>query len=328
MSRPPVVAVLAFDHISPFHLSVPCVVFGEAHPGVPAFELRVCAVQPGRIRTTAGFGLEVQHGLEAMAAAQIVIVPSWHNPDERPPQVLLDALSAAHRRGAQVVGLCLGACVLAEAGLLDGRAASTHWAFAQDFAQRYPQVRLDADVLYVSDGNLLTSAGTAAGLDCCLYLLRTLCGAEAANSVARRLVVPPHRQGGQAQFIEQPVPATPRDSRLSELLDWLRASLAQPHSIDSLATRAHMTRRTFTRAFRNLTGHTLGDWLLAQRLALTQRLLETSEHPVEQIATLAGFGSPESLRRHFRLAFGVSPSQWRQTFGREYRKNKRLHPSI
>ena len=267
------IAVIAFDRISPFHLAVPCVVFGDVHPGVPPFRLMVCAGEEGRLTTTAGFDVLVRHGLEALEIADAIIVPSWRDPDERPPQALLAALVAAHRRGAQVVGLCLGAYVLAEAGLLDGRRATTHWGFAQDFARRYPQVHLDAGVLYIDDGNILTSAGTAAGIDCCLHMLRQWYGAELANSVARRLVVP-----------------------------------------DSLAERALLSRRTFTRHFRQLTGATVGCWLLGERLALTQRLLETTDQPVESIALLAGFGSPESLRHHFRKAFGVPPMTWRQSF--------------
>ena len=166
------VAVVAFDRISAFHLAVPCAVFGEAHPGAPPFRLLVCAAEEGPLRTTAGFTVDVAHGLEALKKAHTIIVPSWRDPAERPPQALLDGLVAAHRRGAQVVGLCLGACVLAEAGLLDGRRATTHWEFARDFAARYPQVRLEADHLYIVDGNIVTSAGTAAGIDCCLHLLR------------------------------------------------------------------------------------------------------------------------------------------------------------
>ncbi len=230
-----------------------------------------------------------------------------------PPPLLL-ALQQAAARGVQIVGLCLGAYVLAEAGLLDGRAATTHWAYADDFAHRYPQVRLDPAVLYVEDGQMLTSAGTAAGLDCCLHLLRQRYGAELANGVARRLVVPPHRQGGQAQFIEQPLPASAGDSRLAVLLDWIRANLAAPHTLDSLADKAAMSRRSFTRHFRQLTGRTVSQWLLDERLLLSQRLLERADHTIEQIAQLAGFGSPESLRHHFRQRYAVSPSQWRQSF--------------
>lgn len=308
------ISVLAFERISPFHLSVPCVVFGDSHPGLPAFDFTVCAMEPGPLRTTAGFSVLAEHDLTRLADADIVIVPSWRAPGEPPPLAVTEALRSAYARGATLVGLCLGAYVLAEAGLLDGRRATTHWAYAGDFAGRYPTVRLEPEVLYVEDDGIVTSAGTAAGLDCCLHLLRQRFGAECANSVARRLVVPPHRQGGQAQFIERPVAATNRDSRLSSLLDWLRANLDQAHTLDALAERAMMSRRSFSRHFRQLTGSPFGDWLLAERLALCQRLLESTGQPVERISALAGFGSPVSLRHHFRAAFGVSPSAWRQVF--------------
>ncbi len=310
----PHVAVLAFNQISPFHLSVPCVVFGDGHPGSTGFDLEVCAAEPGALTTSAGFDIAVPLGLEALSRADIVIVPSWRNPDERPPEALLKALVQAHQRGARIVGLCLGAYVLAEAGLLDGRKATTHWEFASDFARRYPAVELNAEVLYLDDGGVLTSAGTAAGLDCCLHLVREQYGSDVANRLARRLVVAPHRQGGQAQFIDQPVPADTRNSRLTELTDWVRSHLDQPHSLDSLARRALMSRRSFTRHFRQLTGTTVGAWLLSERLALSQRLLETTDHSVVQIAALTGFGSAVSFRYQFRQAYRVSPSHWRQTF--------------
>jgi transcriptional regulator GlxA family with amidase domain len=308
------IAVLAFDQISPFHLAVPCAVFGESHPGAPPFELRVCAAEPGPLMTTAGFGLTLGAGLEALKGARTVIVPSWRDPQERPPQALLDALCRAHKAGAQLVGLCLGAYVLAEAGLLDGRRATTHWAYAQDFSARYPQVEVDADVLYIDAGDVLTSAGTAAGIDACLHLLRRQYGAGPANSVARRLVVPPHRQGGQAQFIEQPLPESARDTRLAAVIERVRADLTQAHSLDSLADSVMMSRRSFTRHFRQLTGTTVGAWLLSERLARSQVMLEGGDQSIEQVAELAGFGSAVSLRAHFRAAFGVSPTAWRQTF--------------
>ncbi|MBF3216670.1 helix-turn-helix domain-containing protein, partial [Pseudomonas aeruginosa] len=218
---------------------------------------------------------------------------------ERPPQALLDALIAARARGAQLVGLCLGAFVLAEAGLLDGRRATTHWMWAEDFAGRFPAVRVEPDVLYIEDDGLLTSAGTVAGIDCCLHLVRQRLGAQTTNHLARRLVVAPHRQGGQAQFIEQPLPDSAQNGRLGELLVWLRQNLDQAHSLDSLAQRVLMSRRTFTRHFRQLTGTTVSQWLQAERLALAQRLLETTEHSVQAIAGLAGFGSAVSLRQQF-----------------------------
>ncbi|MBH9344669.1 helix-turn-helix domain-containing protein [Pseudomonas aeruginosa] len=310
------VAVVAFDRISPFHLSVPCLVFGQEcyDPCAQAFDLRVCAAEPGRLRTTVGFTIEAEAGLEALAEAQTVIVPSWRDPHERPPQALREALNAARARGAQLVGLCLGAFVLAEAGLLDGRRATTHWMWAEDFAGRFPAVRVEPDVLYIEDDGLLTSAGTVAGIDCCLHLVRQRLGAQTTNHLARRRVVAPHRQGGQAQFIEQPLPDSAQDGRLGDLLVWLRQNLDQPHSLDSLARRVLMSRRTFTRHFRQLTGTTVSQWLQAERLALAQRLLETTEHSVQAIAELAGFGSAVSLRQRFSAAFGVPPLGYRRAF--------------
>lgn len=310
------VAVVAFDRISPFHLSVPCAVFGENRrdAGVPPFRLLVCAAERGPLRTTAGFEILAPHGLRALERARTVIVPSWRDPLEAPPAPLLAALRRAAARGARVVGLCLGAFVLAEAGLLDGRRATTHWRWAETFSRRYPQVRLDADVLYVDEGDVLTSAGTAAGIDCCLHLLRRDYGAEVANTVARRMVVQPHRQGGQAQFVEHPLPASPRGDAISEVLAWAARHLHQPLDLDTLAERAHMSRRTFTRRFRASTGTTPLQWLLHQRVVLAQRLLETTGHAVERIAAEAGFGSALSLRQHFDAALGMTPSDYRRAF--------------
>ncbi|WP_432729288.1 GlxA family transcriptional regulator [Variovorax sp. W6] len=312
------VAVVAFDGISPFHLSVPCMVFGEdrTETGEPRFRVKVCAPETGELRTNAGFALVVSHGLEAIRRAQIVVVPSWRDDCSAAPPELIRALQAAHRRGAIVMGLCLGAFVLAEAGLLDGRPATTHWKLAPIFAKQYPKVKLQPEVLYVDDGSVLTSAGTAAGIDCCLHLLRVRHGAETANRAARRMVVAPHRQGGQAQYIEQPVPATAERDRLAPLLEWLGRHLDRPHELDDLARRALMSRRNFTRRFRESTGTTVGQWMQNQRLALAQRLLETTDHPVERVATGAGFGSAVSLRKHFLSAFKVSPTAYRQQFSR------------
>lgn len=310
------VAVVAYQQISPFHLAVPCMVFGEdlLRLGAPRYRLSVCAAEPGPLRTPAGFSIDVAQGLEALADADTIVVPAWRDPAEPAPPALLDALRAAHARGARLVGLCLGAVVLAQAGLLDGRRASTHWVFMDDVAALHPQLQLQRDVLYVQDGTLLTSAGTAAAIDCCLHLLRQDHGAEIASRVARRMVVAPHRQGGQAQYIEQPLPATFGDDRLAGVLEWALFHLAEPIGIDALAARASMSRRTFTRHFRSLTGTTFNQWLLDQRLARAQRLLETSDTALERIAGQAGFGSTASLRSHFSAAYGVSPGAYRRTF--------------
>lgn len=310
------IAVVAFDGISPFHLSVPCLVFGENRRdlGIPEFKVLVCAAATGRLRTSAGFEMATRHKLAALHRADIIIVPSWHEDCRPAPPALLAALRRAHRRGARMVGLCLGAFVLAEAGLLDDKTATTHWHYADTLAERYPAVRVDRDVLYVDEDTVLTSAGVAAGLDCCLHLLRRLCGAEATNRVARRLVIAPHRQGGQAQFIEQPLPVSRSDDRLSKTLAWAAYHLDQSHSIDTLARHATMSRRSFTRHFRHATGTTVGQWLLNQRLARAQRMLETSNQAIEVIAQDAGFGSALSLRQHFRAAFNTSPSAYRRQF--------------
>ncbi|UOF16131.1 helix-turn-helix domain-containing protein [Lysobacter capsici] len=312
MSR---LAVVAFDRISPFHLSVPCLVFENRGEGdLPPFDLRVCAAEPAPLRTRAGFDIATRHGLKSLDWADTVIVPSWRDGEERPPEALLKALRRAHERGAHIVGLCLGAYVLAEADLLDGRRATTHWGWSEHFAARYPRVELQRDVLYVDDGRITTSAGTAAALDCCLHLLRRRHGAEIANRVARRLVVAPHRQGGQAQYIEQPLPASAQDDRLAAVLAWALAHLDQAHSLDALAQRALMSRRSFTRHFRDATGTTVGEWLAGQRLARAQRLLETSEHGLDAIAAQTGFGTAASLRQHFAARLGTSPSAYRRGF--------------
>ena len=310
------IAVLAFEGISPFHLSVPCLVFGEDWQdlGAPRFDLMVCAEKKGKLASAAGFGIAVQHGLEAMQRADIVIIPSWHDVMQAPSAALAGALRKAARRGAKLVGLCLGSFVLAHAGLLDGRRASTHWRCAPAFAAMFPKVRLDADVLYVDEGDVLTSAGTAAGIDCCLHLLRELCGAEISNRVARRLVVAPHREGGQAQFVEQPLPQSHSDGRLAQTLAWATANLNQAHSVDSLAERCAMSRRSFTRHFRQATGSSLVQWLLHQRLERAQRLLETGNAAIEAVAGEAGFGTALSLRLHFQSAFGTTPSNYRKRF--------------
>ncbi|MEQ4617831.1 MAG: helix-turn-helix domain-containing protein [Corticimicrobacter sp.] len=310
----PVVAVLAFDRISPFHLSVPCLVFGDELQGASRYDVRVCAAEPGLLRTSAGFDIVARYGLAMLEEADIIVVPSWRDPAERPPQRLLDALVAANRRGALLVGLCLGAYVLAEAGLLGGRRATTHWAFAADFSTRYPDVRLDPDVLYIEEENLMTSAGTAAGLDCCLHIVRQHHGSGLANWVARRMVVSPLRQGGQAQFIEQPLPATGQGLRLSDLLDWVRGHLEQVHTLDSLAQRACVSRRTLSRQIRQLTGMTVGQWLLRERLSRAQQLLEGTNMPVEKVAEAAGFGSTASMRLYFSRMCGLTPGAWRMMY--------------
>ncbi len=310
------IAVIAFDGINPFHLSIPHEVFGvdRSAGGVPRFELRICAQQAGPITTAAGYALFAPHDLDGLLDAHTIIVPSWRDPGELPPQELLDALRAARQRDACLVGLCLGAFVLAAAGVLDGRPATTHWLAAEEFARRYPRIEVKPDVLYVDDGEVLTSAGVAAGIDCCLHLLRRWHGAEIASHVARRMVVPPHRQGGQAQYIEAPIPPRVDGDRLAPVLDWACQHLEQELSVDALAERATMSRRTFTRRFKQATGTTVNDWIRHQRLAMAQRLLEMTDLPIELIAVRAGFGSALSLRQLFGEVLHTSPSAYRREF--------------
>lgn len=308
------IVVVAFHQVIPFHLAVPGIVFGAGAPDTNHFRVTVCAGEPGRIMTTGGFGLSGLASINVMESADAVVIPGWRDALDTPPARLLAALRRAHARGAQIVGLCLGTYVLAEAGLLDGKRATTHWEYAARMAERFPKINLDPDVLYVEHDNVLTSAGTAASLDVCLHILRTRLGATEANRVARRLVVAPHRDGGQAQFIEQPVSHTPVDSRLVALLDSVRARLHAPHSVDSLASEAHMSRRSFTRHFKMMTGTSPTAWLMKERLGYCQRLLESSDGTIESIALDAGFGSVAALRTRFRENFGVTPSVWRERF--------------
>lgn len=316
-THPLKVTVIAFDGITPFHLSVPCLVFGANLSAGPArFDVEVCSAEKGKgpLQTSAGFAIATRRGLAALDDADIVVMPAWHDDCRPAPPALLGALRRAHGRGARVVGLCLGAFPLAEAGLLDGRTVATHWAAADELARRHPRVHVNEEVLYVDEGDVLTSAGVAAGLDCCLHLLRQLCGADAANRVARRLLVAPHRDGGQAQFIERPLPVSGSDGRFAQVLDWVARHPQHQHSIDTLAARAAMSRRTFTRHFRQATGTSFKQWLLNQRMAHAQRLLETTSASIEVVAQEAGFGAALSLRQHFRAALQTSPSAYRKRF--------------
>lgn len=310
------IAVIAFEGISPFHLSVPCIVFGDEllKLGAPRYRLLVCGEKAGRVSTMSGFHIEVEHDFSCLAAADTVIVPAWRDPAEQPPEALLTALQAAHARGARLVGLCLGTFVLAEAGLLSGRPASTHWAWADEFERNYPQVALDQNALYVDDGDILTSAGTAAAIDCCLHIVRRDHGAEIANRIARRLVMAPHRQGDQAQYIEKPLPAASGQAQLGATISWAIEHIDEALSLEKLAERAGMSLRSFTRHFRKQTGTTFTQWLLNHRLAAAQRLLETGNCSIDRVAELAGFGSTVSLRQHFTREFSISPASYRRQF--------------
>lgn len=318
MSQPiPTVALITYPNFSPFHFGVPFMIFSAMLPDHELFKLKI--VTPHGVMQTAERALSVQPdgGLELVAQADIVIVPGWHDLDAIPEPALMDALNQAHQRGAHVVGLCYGAYALAYAGLLDGKRASTHWMAEQDFKRRFPKVQLDMNALYVDNDRLITSAGTGASLDCCLYIVRKFHGQKIANKMARMMVVPPHREGGQAQFIEQPVAISTQDARINQLLDYLRKHLEHSHSVDDLAQHAAMSRSTFTRHFSKATGMSLGEWLINERLQRARELLESTTLSVESISALVGFQTPTSLRKHFKRRNQVSPSEWRRTFGRK-----------
>jgi transcriptional regulator GlxA family with amidase domain len=290
-------------------------VFNMELPERRLFDLKIVAPDGQPLPADRALMVFPDGGLELTETADILVVPGWHDLSTPPQPDLADALARAHARGAHVVGLCYGAYALAYAGLLDGKRASTHWMAEQDFCKRFPCVKLDLNALYVEEDRLITSAGTGAGLDCCLYIVREYYGAKTANKVARIMVIPPHREGGQAQFIEQPMAASTQDAQVNRLLDYLRENLTKQHTVDELATRTAMSRRTFTRHFSKATGMTLVEWLVNERLQRTRELLETTSLPVERISDLVGFQTPVSLRQHFRKRFQVSPRDWRRTFG-------------
>ncbi|HEU0129450.1 MAG TPA: helix-turn-helix domain-containing protein [Mycobacteriales bacterium] len=308
------VAVAVCDDVSVFELGVVCEVFGidRSDVGLPRYEFAVCAAEPGPLRTGGGFTIEPAYGLDRLATADLVAVPHWRSADEPPPPALLAALRDVVARGGRVMSVCSGAFVLAAAGLLDGRRATTHWKYAAALAARYPAIDVDPNVLYVDSGPVLTSAGTAAGIDLCLHLVREEHGPAVANAVARRMVVPPHRDGGQAQYVEAPVPEPRRDD-LGDVLAWAVEHLDEPLAVDDLAARALMSPRTFARRFRAATGTTPYAWLLHQRTLHAQRLLEAG-HGVEEVARRSGFGSAATLREHFARARGTSPRAYQRAF--------------
>lgn len=314
--RTPFRSVVAYapSSVAGLSLAVVSEVFGfdRTSRGMPGFDYAVCTLRPGPVRTDTGLTVMVEHGLDRLAAADLVVVLPWEESDS-PPEVHA-ALRAAHHRGAVVTSHCTGAFTLAAAGLLDGLRAATHWRWADAFAARFPAVTLDPDVLYVDEGLILTSAGAAAGLDLCLYLLRREYGAGVATAVARDLVVPPHRDGGQAQYLAAPVPVDCDDQRLAAVLGWARANLERPLTVDHLAARTLMSPRSFARRFKAATGTTPHAWLLGQRLNRAEELLETGNLPVEEVARRVGFGSAASLREQFVRRRGVPPSHYRRTF--------------
>ncbi len=311
------VAVVVQDGVEPFGLGAICEVWAEPyHPedDNPVFDFVVATPTPGRVRGASGFDIHVEHGLEAAEHADLVCVSPKRRFREPSPEVAA-LLRRAHDRGAMIFAHCTAAFVLGEAGLLDGRRCTTHWRHVDALAERYPAALVDENVLYVQDGTIVTGAGSAAGLDAALHLMRQQFGARVAAAAARRMVVPPQRSGGQAQFIARQVPDCDAET-LGPLLAWVLENLAEDLSVEALAKRSHMSPRTFARRFRAETGTTPHTWVTTQRLQAAEELLELTDHPVEWIAAETGFGNAAALRHHFTRARGVPPQEYRRTFGR------------
>ncbi|KWX23307.1 AraC family transcriptional regulator [Mycolicibacterium wolinskyi] len=308
------VSTLVLDGLAIFEFGVICEVFGidRSADGVPNFDFKVCGPEPGKpLRTSVGATLTPDHGLDDLVGADLVAIPAIGGSDYLPEA--LDAVRAAADSGSIILTVCSGAFLAGAAGLLDGRPCTTHWMHADELARLYPTARVDRNVLYVDDGNLITSAGTAAGIDACLHLVRRELGSEVTNKIARRMVVPPQRDGGQRQFIDQPIPVRCSE-RFAPHLDWIIANLDKPHTVSTLAKRAAMSTRTFARRFVEETGTTPMQWITDQRVLYARRLLEETDLDIDWIAGQAGFGTATLLRHHFRRVIGVTPSDYRRRF--------------
>ena len=309
------IAIYAFEGVTLFHLAVPQMVFDEVRRrGLADWNTVVFSDRAGAVHTAEGLRIDGVVGPHGAADADLVVVPSWYEDGRVPGSELRLVLESARDRRAAIAGLCLGALPLADAGLLTGRTAVTHWRAFESLTTRHPDVHLDESVLYIDHGDVLTSAGTASGLDACLHIVRARLGADAANQVARSLVIAPHREGGQAQYIERPIAVEPSDHAIAAVLDWAQANLRESLTIDDLAARARQSRRTFIRAFRASTGTTPAAWIRSRRLDEARRLLETTDSSIDRIAADCGFGSAVTLRQRFEAEYGTPPSQYRRRF--------------
>jgi transcriptional regulator GlxA family with amidase domain len=314
-ASPHTVALLVDDGFSPLEFSVACEVFGLDRSALraPWYRFLVCGAHPGPIAAQVPFQVIASQGLEGLRDADTVVVPPISRP-EPVSEAVLEELRRAHRRGARMISLCTGAFVLAAAGLLDGRLATTHWRHSAELTTRYPAVKVDRDVLFVDEGDVLTSAGSAASMDLCLHVVRCDFGAEVANRLARWCVVPPYRDGGQAQFVEEPFTAVPAGDPFTETLAWAVEHLDEALSVDELARRSVMSPRSFARRFRAATGTSPHRWLVMQRVLMAQRLLETTDLQVEEVAWRCGMGTAANLRLHFSAVVRTSPASYRRTF--------------
>ncbi len=309
------VVALAYNGLCTFEFGCTVELFALDRPelGVQWYDFAVCALEQGPLRAAGGITISAPHDFTLLERADTIVIPGWRNADEDPPPALLAQLRSAHARGARLCSICSGVFILAAAGLLDGCRATTHWRYADKLARRYPAIDVQPDHLYVDSGQVITSAGSAAGLDMLLHLVRRDYGAHVGNLVAQRLVVPPHREGGQAQYLPRPM-AHDEKGRLARLIDWVRVHPAEPHTVASMAARASMSPRTLQRQFQDATGMGVIAWLVRERVAVVKDLLETSALPLSLVAERAGFGSDESLRRHFRRLTATTPTAYRRQF--------------
>jgi len=314
--HPHFVAIVAYDGLCTFEFGCAVEIFSLERPELrmPWYRFGVCATERGPLRAGGGVSFTVPHTLTLLDRADTIVIPGWCDTDVPVPPVLLRKLRAAHTRGARLCSICTGAFVLAATGLLDGKSATTHWRHAEKFRQRYPAIDVRPNELYVDTGRIITAAGSAAGLDMMLHLVRRDYGARIANLVAQRLVIPPHREGGQAQYLPRPLPRS-ENSPLAPLLEWVRTNPKLSHGLPALAKRAGMSPRTLQRHFREATGLSPKQWLVRERVSLAKEALEGTNAPLWKVAESAGFGAEESFRRHFRLVTGTSPSRYRQRFG-------------
>ncbi|MEW6645009.1 MAG: helix-turn-helix domain-containing protein [Pseudomonadota bacterium] len=323
----PKIAILTYDGVNTFELGMAMEVFGLPNMGPRWYDVAVCGDRRrGAASSSCGVEITASHGLDAIDEAATVIVPGWQDIDTLPPRMILQRLRAAHARGARIATICAGVFVLAATGLLSGRRAAVHWAQAEALRRKYPDILVDSNVLYVDDNDILSSAGRAAGLDLCLHIVQRDFGARVANDVARRLVIPAHRQGGQAQYIPRRAPSV--RNAMGDLLAWIRQNLEEDLAIEKLAARVRMSRRTFIRRFVDATGIMPGEWITLERMTHAKMLLEDTRASIEQVAALSGFGSVDTLRHHFRVHLATSPTRYRacfQTAGPDKRRSPGRH---
>jgi AraC family transcriptional activator FtrA len=309
------VAALAYDGLCTFEFGIVVEVFGLPRPelDVEWYNFEVCSLERGPIRATGGIRVEARRGLRSLRQAGTIVIPGWRHADETPPAALVRALRSAHARGARLVSICSGVFVLAATGLLDGKRVTTHWRYVDRLTSRFPNLRVEPDVLYVDEGSILTSAGSAAGIDLCLHIVRRDYGAEIANQVSRRLVTPPHRDGGQAQYVQDPI-RSQAAAGLAPVLQWAQSHLSKALQVEDLARKAAMSPRTFARRFGQQTGTTPHQWLMHQRLLAAQRRLENTSEAIDQIAEAVGLQTSAALRQHFSRALGTTPTAYRRRF--------------